>query len=651
MIEKSMLKLNRIPENPLIAPQASDEWEAQATFNPAVIYSDGVYHMLYRALSSPKEHYGTTLPLSTIGHAVSTDGIHFIDRKQFIKPDYDWELYGCEDPRITKIDDLYYIFYTALSTYPFSPDGIKVGLAITRDFQTIQEKHLVTPFNAKAMSLFPEMINGKLAAILTTDTDRPPAKIGIAYFDKREEIWDHAYWKNWYDYISDHALQIQREPSDHIEIGAPPLKTEKGWLLIYSYIKNYFSEARNFGIEGILLQENNPLKITARTEESLLSPEELYEKEGLVNNVVFPSSAVIKDDVLSVYYGGADTVCCLATCNRSALLRDMKREIQTLQDTLTTEVGPVMFTRFNENPIIKPTEHSWEKASVVSPTAVSDETSVHLFYGAISDKGTASIGYARSNDGLHIDFRSEEPVYVPRESFETNFEGNPHGSSNPKMTRIDGRYYLCYTTFDGKHTTGIGLTSIAEDDLQRNVWNWETTRRISWPGTPYYEACLFPEKINGAYTFLVSKDEGIYLDYLDDLSFNNGKTLQGDLLIRQREDKWDSGKIGIGCPPVLTKDGWLLLYDGVTKSNMTGIGCLLMDRNNPTNILARMGYPILIPQTAYEHQGNNPNTVLSGGSVLKDNTLTVYYAAGGSVIGIASINMVQLLDELLRHRP
>ena len=74
--------------------------------------------------------------LSTIGHAISEDGINFENHNQLIKPEYDWEAFGCEDPRVTKLDNKYFIFYTALSAHPFSAKSIKIGVAITKDFKT-----------------------------------------------------------------------------------------------------------------------------------------------------------------------------------------------------------------------------------------------------------------------------------------------------------------------------------------------------------------------------------------------------------------------------------------------------------------------------------------------------------------------------------
>ena len=211
-------------------------------------------------MSAPDILEETHISRSVIGHAIS-DGGTFRDRKPLIVPEHDFEKYGCEDPRATKLDGKYYIFYTALSNYPFNADGIKVALAISDDFQTINEKHLVTPFNAKAMALFPEKINGKFAAILTPNTDRPPSKIAYAEFDTEEEIWSKEYWDKWYSELDAHEIKIFKEGDDQLEVGCPPLKTKYGWLVIYSHIENYLSGNANFGIRAVMLDKKNPKKI------------------------------------------------------------------------------------------------------------------------------------------------------------------------------------------------------------------------------------------------------------------------------------------------------------------------------------------------------------------------------------------------------
>ena len=112
--------IKRNPSNPILIPQKDTEWEALAAFNPSVVTKKDTIHLAYRAMSQAKVHHGVTLPLSTIGYAKSKDGIHFSNRRQLIKPDYAWEAFGCEDPRVTEFEGRYFIFYTALSSYRFS---------------------------------------------------------------------------------------------------------------------------------------------------------------------------------------------------------------------------------------------------------------------------------------------------------------------------------------------------------------------------------------------------------------------------------------------------------------------------------------------------------------------------------------------------
>jgi predicted GH43/DUF377 family glycosyl hydrolase len=299
-------------ENPIIEPRLYNTWEALATFNPSVIKKGDKFLLLYRAMSLPVKHHGILMSVSSIGYAESTDGVNFYNRRQLIQPEQEWEKFGCEDPRITFFQDKYYIFYTALSVYPFSAEGIHIGVFITSDFQNF-EKHQVTKFNSKAMTLFSEKINGKFAAMLTINSDLPPASMALAFFDHEEEIWSHKYWVEWYCNLEHNIIPLLKNAADYMEVGAQPIKTDQGWLLIYSHIKNYFSEKKVFIIEAVLLDLNNPAVIIGKTSEPILVPEKKYELEGDVPNVVFPTGAIVDNNKLFIYYGAADTVCCVAT--------------------------------------------------------------------------------------------------------------------------------------------------------------------------------------------------------------------------------------------------------------------------------------------------------------------------------------------------
>ncbi len=211
--------VKRSPENPILLPDPKSAWEAAAAYNPCAVESDGVIHLLYRATGAKQKVGGVDVEVSTIGHATSKDGINFKGREQLFAPQYDWERYGCEDPRATTFEGKHYIFYTAVRE--FSADGIKVAVAITKDCKKIDEKHLVTPFNAKAMALFPERVNGKIAAVLTVNTDRPPAKICLALFDRIEDLWSEEYWNKWYADWKSHVIAIdQNDEKDQIEVGS-----------------------------------------------------------------------------------------------------------------------------------------------------------------------------------------------------------------------------------------------------------------------------------------------------------------------------------------------------------------------------------------------------------------------------------------------
>src|SRR5688572_6201984 len=143
-----MITLQRHPKNPILAPNPENPWEAEGAFNGSIVKGPDGYHMVFRALSGKGKHAGQELELSTIGYAFSEDGITFGEHTQLFGPEHDWEEYGCEDPRITYFNGKYYIFYTALSLFPFRAAGIKVAVAITKDFKTF-EKHPVTNFNSK----------------------------------------------------------------------------------------------------------------------------------------------------------------------------------------------------------------------------------------------------------------------------------------------------------------------------------------------------------------------------------------------------------------------------------------------------------------------------------------------------------------------
>ncbi len=632
--------IERYDKNPILTPNKNQSWEAEAVLNGCPIQKGNKIFLVYRAISLPHYHAlaQTKLIISDIGIAESNDGKNFSNRKRFIVPEHEWERFGCEDPRITKLNGKYYIFYTALSEYPFRSEGIKVGLAISKNLAHIQEKHLVTPFNAKAMALFPEKIAGKMWAILTVHTDKPPAKICLASFGKEVDLWQEAHWQKWYQNFEKYALPLQRHPDDHIEVGAPPIKTKYGWLLFYSYIKNYFSGSRLFSIEAALLDLKNPMKILARTNYPLLTPEEYYERIGLAPNVIFPSGALMRKKSLYLYYGAADTTCALAFVDTQGLLNKMLKK-----GTRTAR-----FARAKENPIILPIKsHPWEAKATFNPAAIYLENKVHILYRAMSEDNTSSIGYAQSKDGARIDYRSTEPVYIPREPFEQKLTpGGNSGCEDPRLTKIGDKIYMFYTAFDGKNSPRVALTWIRTKDFLAQKWNWYKSITVSPHDFDNKDSALFPEKFNGKFLIIHRIGDDIDLAFVSNLEFKIVKELEEHRWISPRKGMWDSKKVGVAAPPIKTRQGWLMFYHGVSEDNIYRVGAVLCDRKDPTKIIARTDEPILEPETVYEREGEVPNVIFPCGAVLIGNKIFMYYGGADKVVGVATVEIDNLLSVL-----
>ena len=249
--------------------------------------------------------------LTSISHlrlARSKDGVNFVvDEKPFIKPETEYEAFGTEDARITKIEGRYYINYTAVSS-----KGISTALAVTDDFVSVERLGIAFEPDNRDVCFFPEKVNGMYLAL----TRPAPKQFGKA------EIWlaespTLLHWGN-----HKHLLGVSGKSWDSLKLGggAQMLKTDKGWLQIYHGVDS----SNRYCLGALLLDINNPGKIIARSSEPLLEPEEEYEKVGFFNNVVFTCGALIEDDVLKVYYGGADRVMALAEIKLDALWKHLK---------------------------------------------------------------------------------------------------------------------------------------------------------------------------------------------------------------------------------------------------------------------------------------------------------------------------------------
>ncbi len=596
-------------------------------------------------MSEPDPLKEPHISTSVIGIATADDDTHFDKRKVFFGPSEDYDKYGCEDPRVTKIDDTFYVFYTALGGYPFSADNIKVAVALSTDLKTVKEKHLVTPFNAKAMALFPERMNGKLAALVTVNTDRKPSDICYIEFEKKEDIWSKEYWEKWAQDLDNHKINFRRVDSDQVELGAPPLKTEKGWLVVYSHIQDYGGSNPVFGVEIVLLDLLNPRRVVGRTKGPFMVPDTYYERFGHVSNIVFPSGALIKKGKsesmtkLEIYYGGADTHTAMAYIFLDNLLGNI---------TDSEEAKKTRFKRFIGNPIISPRPGLlWEAGGTINPAAVELNNKTHIIYRAATVTNVSVMGYATSSDGFTIDERLDKPIYFPRTEYEYRPDSNSnYGCEDPRIVVIGDKLYMTYTAYNGG-TPRVAVSYITIHDFLDRRWSaWSVPNVITPPNIPNKDATILPEPVDGKYMIIHRINEGICADFVNSLDFSKEEVNKCIEILNPRPGMWDGVKVGIAGPPVKTKKGWLLLYHGISRSKKYRVGAVLLDLEDPTVVKARTAVPVFEPEESYERNGLIPNVVFPCSLIVRNGTVYIYYGAADSVIGVATIKLEDLLNKL-----
>lgn len=277
-------------------------WEKGGVFNPAAVELGGKIHLLYRAVGS--DH------ISRFGLAISEDGETFTRFDQPIfegDPNNPNERLGVEDPRATVIGRDIFITYTAVSVYPpgskpinqpldqtHTPWRTRVSILKTRDMRSFQKLGVI----------FPD-IDSKDAVII------PQKHLGFYWLIHR--VYPSIFiarsrdLKKWEGNIE---MMTAKEPWEQLKIGAacPPIEVEGGWLLLYHGV----SLNHTYSVGAALLARENPAVVLKRTNHPIMSPHFDWERRGVVNNVVFPTGAIIVRGKVNLYYGGADKVVGLA---------------------------------------------------------------------------------------------------------------------------------------------------------------------------------------------------------------------------------------------------------------------------------------------------------------------------------------------------
>jgi predicted GH43/DUF377 family glycosyl hydrolase len=282
---------HRLSESPILSPQGTG-WESAGVFNPAVVYANGKYVMLYRA----QDASGT----SRLGYAESRDGVHFVrDRQPVLSPEADYEKDGgVEDPRLQRFGDTFYLTYTG-----YNKKDAQLCLATSRDLRHWERKGVIVPaykgnWNVgwtKSGAIVPRRIDGKYWMYwLGTAADKTD-QMGLSYST------DLVHWTE-----ATTGPVLPKRPGKFdvrvVEPGPAPIITSAGIVLIY----NGADERLVYRTGVALFDLRDPRKLVARGNSPVLEPELDWEKTGQVPNVVFVEGMVKKGRNFLLYYGAAD---------------------------------------------------------------------------------------------------------------------------------------------------------------------------------------------------------------------------------------------------------------------------------------------------------------------------------------------------------
>ncbi|MCU0679507.1 MAG: hypothetical protein MUC28_03635 [Planctomycetes bacterium] len=343
MMEKIFI---RAKNNPILRPDPHSPWQSGQVYNAGALFENKEYHLFYRAVGEAW--------VSKIGYAKSTDGENFIcESKPLFGLETEIEKNGAEDPRVSRVGENYYLTYNA-----YDGDTARLCSAISGDLKTwARQGEMIPDWDAgkaksfsvswdsahnksthrdkwvKSGAIFPQLINGRFYMLFgdrniwlaSSDDGRRWAPVWEPFVKPRPGFFDGI----------------------HVEAGPPPIKTDKGWIMLYHGINNNI--VYHLGL--ILLDANDPTKIIHRSVKPVFEPEMSYELSGLVDilpggkvametmaeeelkqyvekakndntmpSVIFCCGAVVVGDILRIYYGASDTVICTATAKLGDIL-------------------------------------------------------------------------------------------------------------------------------------------------------------------------------------------------------------------------------------------------------------------------------------------------------------------------------------------
>jgi beta-1,2-mannobiose phosphorylase / 1,2-beta-oligomannan phosphorylase len=332
-----------------------------------------------------------------------------------------------------------------------------------------------------------------------------------------------------------------------------------------------------------------------------------------------------------------------------------------------------------EGVILKPTKNAFESKGVFNPGIIQHGNNIHMFYRAWDKKEQSTIGYAKLNGPLNVVERMNKPFMKGNKKKRCSLE-------DPRITKIEDTYYMTYTVYDCH--SDIRMNYAISKDLKTWDHKGSLSPEISYDDAEkLFRSCrkklkeryflfesyfkdhggknvilwskdhmLFPKKINGKFALLIRILPDIQIIYFKDfknLTLNFWKRHLRNLskhVLLESKHWYETRNVGGGCPPIETKEGWLMIYhavDDMDQGKTYRAGAALLDKKNPQKIIGHHHEPIFSPEKVWEKKGNIPNVVFPTGTARFGNKLYIYYGAADKVVAVASVNIKTLVNEII----
>lgn len=278
--------------------------------------------------------------------------------------------------------------------------------------------------------------------------------------------------------------------------------------------------------------------------------------------------------------------------------------------------------RCDQNPLISLPNLPFRCSDIWNAGVTKFDDQVLLLLTVEALEGQCSLYLARSSDGLRFTV-DDTPFMAPLADGAGRMYESV-GIRDPRITHMDGTYYITYVA-DGEHGMRLGMARTTD---------FHSVKRLGYVSqVDVKNGALLGRKIDGRYALLKRPDAGmsIWLAYSHDLEFWGDE----QTVMTPRGGFWDSHRIGAAGPPIEVEEGWLLIYYGERHTSagpLVRLGAAILDRDDPSQVLARSNIPILAPRARYERIGDVPNVIFSCGALCQNGEVVLYYGASDSCI-------------------